>query len=210
VIIRPFQGKLPKIAASAFIADGVVIIGDVEIGEQVSIWYNAVLRADVGMIRIGARSNVQDGSCVHMTSELSHAIIGEDVTVGHNAIVHGATVEDGCLIGMGSILLDNAVIGRAAVQHGAGHTGQGGARAVARRAARRWARSGALRRAGSGARAFSSRCLSRISADGHAGPQRGFLWYFCEVDPGALGGHCAGCNRRNFRGGFRRLLNFGQ
>jgi gamma-carbonic anhydrase len=112
VIIRPFQGKLPKIAASAFIADGVVIIGDVEIGEQVSIWYNAVLRADVGMIRIGARSNVQDGSCVHMTSELSHAIIGEDVTVGHNAIVHGATVEDGCLIGMGSILLDNAVIGR--------------------------------------------------------------------------------------------------
>jgi gamma-carbonic anhydrase len=112
VIIRPFKDKRPKIAASAFIADGVVIIGDVEIGEQVSIWYNAVLRADVGMIRIGARSNVQDGSCVHMTSELSHAIIGEDVTVGHNAIVHGATVEDGCLIGMGSILLDNAVIGR--------------------------------------------------------------------------------------------------
>lgn len=112
MIIRAFQGKAPKIAASAFIADGVVIVGDVEIGEQVSIWYNAVLRADVGMIRIGARSNVQDGSCVHMTSELSHAIIGEDVTVGHNAIVHGATVEDGCLIGMGSILLDNAVIGR--------------------------------------------------------------------------------------------------
>lgn len=111
MIIRPFKGKVPKIAASAFIADGVVIIGDVEIGEQVNIWYNSVLRADVGMIRIGARSNVQDGSCLHMTSELSHAIIGEEVTVGHNAIVHGATVHDGALVGMGSILLDNAVIG---------------------------------------------------------------------------------------------------
>jgi gamma-carbonic anhydrase len=111
VIIRPFKDKAPKIAASAFIADGVVIIGDVEIGEQVSIWYNAVLRADVGRIRIGARSNVQDGACLHMTSDLSHAIIGEDVTVGHNAIVHGATVENGALVGMGSILLDLAVIG---------------------------------------------------------------------------------------------------
>ena len=87
---------MPKIAATAFIADGVVIIGDVEIGEHASIWYNCVLRADVGMIRVGARSNVQDGSCLHMTSDLSHAIIGEDVTVGHNAIVHGATVHDGC------------------------------------------------------------------------------------------------------------------
>jgi carbonic anhydrase/acetyltransferase-like protein (isoleucine patch superfamily) len=115
VIIRPYQGKVPKIAASAFIADGVVIIGDVEIGEQASIWYNCVLRADVGRIRIGARSNVQDGSCLHMTSELSHALIGDEVTVGHNAIVHGATVEDGALIGMGSILLDNAVIGSEAL-----------------------------------------------------------------------------------------------
>lgn len=111
MIIRPFKGKVPKIHPTAFVADGVVIIGDVEIGEQVSVWYNSVLRADVGMIRIGARSNVQDGSCVHMTSELSHAIIGQEVTIGHNAIVHGATVHDGALIGMGSILLDNAVIG---------------------------------------------------------------------------------------------------
>jgi carbonic anhydrase/acetyltransferase-like protein (isoleucine patch superfamily) len=111
VIVRPYKGKTPKIAQTAFIADGVVIIGDVEIGEFANIWYNCVLRADVGYIRVGARSNVQDGSCLHMTSDLSHAIIGEDVTVGHNAIVHGATVQDGCLIGMGSILLDNAVIG---------------------------------------------------------------------------------------------------
>jgi carbonic anhydrase/acetyltransferase-like protein (isoleucine patch superfamily) len=112
VIIRPYQGKTPKIAPSAFIADGAVIIGDVEIGEHASVWYNCVLRADVGYIRVGARSNIQDGSCLHMTSDLSHAVIGEDVTVGHNAIVHGATVEDGALIGMGAILLDNAVIGR--------------------------------------------------------------------------------------------------
>jgi gamma-carbonic anhydrase len=111
VIIKPFKGKVPKIAASAFIADGVVIIGDVEIGEQASIWYNCVLRADVGRIRVGARSNIQDGSCLHMTTDLSNAVIGEEVTVGHGAIVHGATVHDGCLIGMGSILLDNAVIG---------------------------------------------------------------------------------------------------
>jgi carbonic anhydrase/acetyltransferase-like protein (isoleucine patch superfamily) len=111
VIIRPYKGKAPKIAKTAFIADGVVIIGDVEIGEFASIWYNCVLRADVGYIRVGARSNVQDGSCLHMTSELSHAVIGEEVTVGHNAIVHGATVHDGALVGMGSILLDNAVIG---------------------------------------------------------------------------------------------------
>ncbi len=111
MIIRPYKGKVPKIHPTAFIADGVVIIGDVEIGEQASIWYNSVLRADVGMIRIGARSNVQDGSCLHMTSELSHAIVGDEVTIGHNAIVHGATVHDGALIGMGSILLDNVVVG---------------------------------------------------------------------------------------------------
>jgi carbonic anhydrase/acetyltransferase-like protein (isoleucine patch superfamily) len=111
MIIKPYGGKTPKIAPSAFIADGVVIIGDVEIGENASIWYNCVLRADVGQIRVGARSNVQDGSCLHMTTELSHAIIGDEVTVGHNAIVHGATVHDGALIGMGSILLDNAIIG---------------------------------------------------------------------------------------------------
>jgi carbonic anhydrase/acetyltransferase-like protein (isoleucine patch superfamily) len=111
VIIRAFRDKTPKIAPTAFIADGVVIIGDVEIGDHVSIWYNAVLRADVGMIRVGARSNVQDGACLHMTSDLSHALVGADVTVGHHAVVHGATVHDGCLIGMGSILLDNAVIG---------------------------------------------------------------------------------------------------
>jgi gamma-carbonic anhydrase len=111
-IVRAYGGKSPRIAPSAFIADNAVIIGDVEIGEHASIWYGCVLRADVGMIRVGARSNVQDGSCLHMTTNLSHALIGDEVTVGHNCVVHGAIVEDGALIGMGSILLDNARIGR--------------------------------------------------------------------------------------------------
>lgn len=111
MIVRSYRGKTPKIAENAFVAEGAVIIGDVEIGELASIWYGCVLRADVGQIRVGARSNVQDGSCLHMTSELSHAIIGAEVTIGHGAIVHGATVHDGALVGMGSILLDNAVIG---------------------------------------------------------------------------------------------------
>jgi carbonic anhydrase/acetyltransferase-like protein (isoleucine patch superfamily) len=115
VIVRAFGGKSPKISASAFIADGVVIIGDVEIGDEASIWYNCVLRADVGRIVVGARSNVQDGSCLHMTHDLSHAIVGADVTIGHNVVVHGATVHDGALVGMGSILLDNAVIGSEAL-----------------------------------------------------------------------------------------------
>ena len=111
MIVRAFKGKVPKIAPSAFIAEGVVIIGDVEVGEHANIWYGSVLRADVGFIRIGARSNVQDGSCLHMTSELSNAVIGVEVTVGHGVIVHGATVQDGALVGMGSVLLDNSVIG---------------------------------------------------------------------------------------------------
>jgi carbonic anhydrase/acetyltransferase-like protein (isoleucine patch superfamily) len=111
MINRPYKGKVPRIAESAFIADDVVIIGDVEIGELVNIWYGCVLRADVGSIRIGARSNVQDNACLHMTQDLSHAIVGAEVTIGHGAIVHGATVHDGALIGMGSILLDNAVVG---------------------------------------------------------------------------------------------------
>ncbi len=115
MIVRAFAGKAPKISASAFIAEGAVTIGDVEIGEQASVWYGCVLRADVGRIVVGARSNVQDGSCVHMTHDLSHAIIGADVTIGHNVIVHGATVHDGALIGMGAILLDNAVIGSEAL-----------------------------------------------------------------------------------------------
>ena len=110
-LIRGYCGKFPKISPDAFIAENATIIGDVEIGPEVSIWYGVVLRGDVGAIRVGARSNIQDLTCVHMTTDLSSAIIGEDVVVGHGVIIHGTIVGNGVLVGMGSILLDNAEIG---------------------------------------------------------------------------------------------------
>jgi carbonic anhydrase/acetyltransferase-like protein (isoleucine patch superfamily) len=114
-LIRPFQGKSPKLGAGVFLADNVTVIGDVVLEDGVNVWYGAVLRGDMGKIRIGPRTNVQDLACVHMTSDLSDAILGADITVGHGAIVHGAVVEDGALIGMGAILLDNARIGECSV-----------------------------------------------------------------------------------------------
>jgi carbonic anhydrase/acetyltransferase-like protein (isoleucine patch superfamily) len=96
--------------ASVFIADGARVIGSVRIAEDASIWFNAVLRADINSITVGPRSNIQDGAVVHVTHDLP-AVIGADVTVGHQAIVHACTVEDGCLIGMGSVVLDGAVVG---------------------------------------------------------------------------------------------------
>jgi carbonic anhydrase/acetyltransferase-like protein (isoleucine patch superfamily) len=110
-LIRPFNGKSPRIAPDVFLAENATIIGDVEIGPGASIWYGAVLRGDVGAIKIGARSNIQDLACVHMTTDLSNAIVGEDVVVGHGAIIHGAIIGNRVLVGMGSILLDNAEIG---------------------------------------------------------------------------------------------------
>ena len=109
--VRPFKGIHPKIAASVYIADTARVIGDVEIGEDASVWFGSVLRGDVGAIRIGARSNIQDLSMLHMSLGVSNTVIGEDVTVGHNVIIHGATIGDGALIGMGAILLDNCEIG---------------------------------------------------------------------------------------------------
>ena len=88
------------------------MIGDVVIGEESSIWYSTVVRGDVMPIRIGARTSIQDAAVIHVTSDFSGTIIGSDCTVGHNAIIHACTVEDFCLIGMGSIILDGAVIGR--------------------------------------------------------------------------------------------------
>ena len=109
--LRPFRGIQPNVGAGVFIADTARVIGDVELGEDVSVWYGAVLRGDVGKIRIGARSNIQDLSMVHMSLGLSNTVIGEDVTVGHHVVIHGATIGDGALIGMGAILLDNCEIG---------------------------------------------------------------------------------------------------
>lgn len=109
--ILEFGENQPQIAPGCFIADSARIIGAVVLEEAVSIWFGAVLRGDVGSITVGPRSNIQDLACVHMTDGVSNVRIGADVTVGHGAIIHGADVGDGCLIGMGSILLDNVVIG---------------------------------------------------------------------------------------------------
>jgi carbonic anhydrase/acetyltransferase-like protein (isoleucine patch superfamily) len=114
-IVRPYRGLVPRLAASVYLAPTASVVGDVEIGEDSSIWYGAVLRGDVGRIRIGKRTNVQDLSCLHMSLDQSHAVLGDDVTVGHNAVIHGAIVEAGALIGIGAILLDNAVIGSEAM-----------------------------------------------------------------------------------------------
>jgi carbonic anhydrase/acetyltransferase-like protein (isoleucine patch superfamily) len=113
--VRPFAGILPKIASGVFIADTARVIGDVEIATDASVWFGSVLRGDVGKIRIGARSNIQDLSMLHMSLGLSHTVIGEDVTIGHRVVIHGARVGDGALIGMGAILLDNCEIGSEAL-----------------------------------------------------------------------------------------------
>lgn len=103
-------GKSPAIAGDAFVAAGARVIGDVTLGPKSSVWYNAVLRADSASITIGANSNLQDNVSVHV--DPGHAVvIGENVSVGHNAVVHGCTIEDGALIGMGAVILNGAVIG---------------------------------------------------------------------------------------------------
>lgn len=111
-MIKSFQNKTPKIHETAFIAENAVIIGDVEIGDSASIWYNCVLRGDVNFIRIGAKSNIQDGTIIHVSRETHPTIIEPEVTVGHSATLHGCYVETGSLIGIGSTILDGARIGK--------------------------------------------------------------------------------------------------
>ncbi len=110
--ILPYKGKKPELGTSTFIAPGAVVIGDLEIGKESSVWFNTVIRGDVNFIRIGDRTNIQDNSTVHVTSGGNPTIIGNDVTIGHNAIIHAATIHDACLVGMGAIILDGAVIGK--------------------------------------------------------------------------------------------------
>lgn len=114
-MIQPFDGFAPKLHPTAWVHDGAWVIGDVELGEDVSVWPTAVLRGDMGPIRVGASSNLQDGAICHDTGGRSVTVIGERVTVGHRAILHGCTVEDDCLIGMGAIVMDNAVVGRGSI-----------------------------------------------------------------------------------------------
>jgi gamma-carbonic anhydrase len=114
-IIRNFDAHVPVIAASAWIAPGAVVVGDVEIGPDSSIWYGAVVRGDVHQIRIGAGTNVQDQATIHVTRDRFSTFIGDEVTIGHRAVVHGCKVHSGALIGIGAIVLDGAEVGEGAL-----------------------------------------------------------------------------------------------
>jgi carbonic anhydrase/acetyltransferase-like protein (isoleucine patch superfamily) len=111
-ILRGYAGKHPRLGRGVFLAETCAVIGDVTIGDESSIWYSTVLRGDVMSIQIGARTSMQDGTIVHVTSEELGTVIGDDCTVGHGVILHACTVEDLCLIGMGSTILDGARVGR--------------------------------------------------------------------------------------------------
>ena len=110
-MIRPFRGVRPQIHPTAFIEESAQIIGDVHIGEASSVWFNAVVRGDVYYIRIGNRTNIQDGTVVHVTNGTHATVLEDEVTVGHNVTLHGCHIERGCLIGMGSIVMDDVRIG---------------------------------------------------------------------------------------------------
>jgi carbonic anhydrase/acetyltransferase-like protein (isoleucine patch superfamily) len=110
-MIISYRGIEPRIHPTVFIAEGAQIIGDVEIGAESSVWFNTVIRGDVHYIRIGERTNIQDNCVLHVTHDTYPLVIGSDVTVGHGAILHAATIKDRCLIGMGAKVLDDATVG---------------------------------------------------------------------------------------------------
>lgn len=114
-LIRSVRGFTPRFGTDCFLAETAVVIGDTVMGDGCSVWFNAVVRGDVNAIRIGDRVNIQDGAVLHCTYERAALTIGNDVSIGHNAIVHGCTVHDKVLIGMGSIVMDNVVIGEGSV-----------------------------------------------------------------------------------------------
>ena len=114
-LVKEVRGFTPKIGENTYLAENATVIGDVVIGDNCSIWFNAVLRGDVNSIRIGNRVNIQDGSVLHTLYQKSVVEIGDDVSVGHNVVIHGAKIENGALIGMGAIVLDHAVIGEGAI-----------------------------------------------------------------------------------------------
>src|SRR4051794_2428925 len=109
-LILPVEGVSPKWGEACFIAPNCTIVGDVEMGTECSVWFNAVIRGDVNSIRMGNKVNVQDGAVIHCTFKRTKAIIGNNVSIGHNAIVHGCTVHDNVLIGMGAIIMDRCDI----------------------------------------------------------------------------------------------------
>jgi carbonic anhydrase/acetyltransferase-like protein (isoleucine patch superfamily) len=111
-MIKAFQGIAPKIHETVFIAEDAIVIGDVEIGENSSVWYGSIIRGDVNFIRIGARTNIQDGCVIHVSSKTHSTILEDEVTLGHRVTLHGCYVETGCLIGIGAIVMDGARVGR--------------------------------------------------------------------------------------------------
>lgn len=114
-IIKSVRGFVPKIGKDCFLADNAVIIGDVIMGDECSIWFSTVLRGDVNSIRIGNRVNVQDGSVLHTLYQKSTIEIGDDVSIGHNVVIHGAKIKDYALIGMGAVVMDDAEVGEGAL-----------------------------------------------------------------------------------------------
>lgn len=109
-LIKPVNGNHPKIGKNTFLADNATIVGDVVIGDECSIWFNAVIRGDVNSITIGNNVNIQDGAVIHCTYQKTKTTIGNNCSIGHNAVIHGCTLEDHVLIGMGAIVLDHAVV----------------------------------------------------------------------------------------------------
>lgn len=110
-MIRAYKGVVPTVAPDAFVDPSAQVIGDVVLGEAASLWMNVVVRGDVNYIRVGARTNIQDGTIVHVMRDTHPTVIGEDVTIGHSATIHGCTIEDRVLVGMGAIVLNGARIG---------------------------------------------------------------------------------------------------
>jgi carbonic anhydrase/acetyltransferase-like protein (isoleucine patch superfamily) len=110
-MLRQYKGQSPRVHATAYVDDSAQVIGDVEIGAESSVWMNAVVRGDVHYIRIGRRTNIQDGTVVHVMNGTHPTTIGDDVTIGHAAVVHGCTLADRILVGMGAILLNGATVG---------------------------------------------------------------------------------------------------
>ncbi len=110
-MIRPFNNIHPKIHETAFITADAIIVGDVEIGEDSSVWYGSIIRGDVNYVRIGARTNIQDGTIIHVSSKTHSTILEDEITVGHRVTLHGCHVESGCLIGIGAILMDGVRVG---------------------------------------------------------------------------------------------------
>lgn len=110
-MILPFRGHTPRLDPTSIVQETAVLIGDVELGAEASVWFHTVIRADIHHVRIGPRSNIQDNATIHVTRDRFPTIVGAGVTVGHAAIVHGCVVEDGCLVGMGAVVMDGCVIG---------------------------------------------------------------------------------------------------